>query len=202
MKCFLCSNNAQYVSPTTTQPVCLEHAHVWIESVPARRQSAAPLTIRRAVRDDQARLAWLAMYFWDETSVDCFGKQYQVLEIPAFLACAPESPTEIVGFLSYQPQPAAGMLTIAMLSVLPEFQGRGGARQLLDSARQEAQALDLQGLRAATSNDDLPALALYQRYGFVISGIVPEAILRHHGHEIVGFAGIAVRDEIQLVYWL
>ena len=54
----------------------------------------------------------------------------------------------------------------------------------------------------ATTNDDLPALALYQRYGFRIHGIVPGSIAQHHGGELPGFSGIPIRDEIQLEYWL
>lgn len=53
-------------------------------------------------------------------------------------------------------------------------------------------------LVVATSNDDVPALYLYQRLGFVLTGIKVGAILRHHGGEERGFAGIPVRDELQL----
>jgi hypothetical protein len=50
----------------------------------------------------------------------------------------------------------------------------------------------------ATSNDDLPALYVYQREGFVITEVAAGAILAHHGREELGFASIPVRDEIRL----
>jgi ribosomal protein S18 acetylase RimI-like enzyme len=52
----------------------------------------------------------------------------------------------------------------------------------------------------ATSNDDLPALALYQRHGFRILEIIPGRIAEDHGGEFPGFAGIPVRDEVRLEY--
>ena len=50
----------------------------------------------------------------------------------------------------------------------------------------------------ATTNDDLPALALYQRYGFRVTEVIPGGVAAHHGGEFPGFAGIPVRDEIRL----
>jgi hypothetical protein len=49
-----------------------------------------------------------------------------------------------------------------------------------------------------TTNDNLPALYFYQRRGYRITGLVPGSVLAHTGGELVGFAGIPVRDEVQL----
>ncbi|NIV33275.1 MAG: GNAT family N-acetyltransferase, partial [Anaerolineae bacterium] len=61
---------------------------------------------------------------------------------------------------------------------------------------------DLARILVATTNDDLPALALYQRYGFRIIEIVTGRVAADHGAELVGFAGIPVRDEVRLEYHL
>ena len=50
----------------------------------------------------------------------------------------------------------------------------------------------------ATTNDDLPALGLYQRIGFTITGIRVRRLLEHHGGVALGFDNIPVRDEIQM----
>ncbi|MDY7041482.1 MAG: GNAT family N-acetyltransferase, partial [Chloroflexota bacterium] len=57
-------------------------------------------------------------------------------------------------------------------------------------------------LVVSTTNDDLLALYLYQRFGFRITGVLPGGLVEHHGKEEPGFAGIPVRDEIRLERWV
>ena len=71
-------------------------------------------------------------------------------------------------------------------------------RSLLAMTEAETRAHGLSRLVMVTSNDDLPALYLYQRWGFMITEVKPGAILAHHGREEPGFAHIPVRDEIRL----
>jgi len=153
------------------------------------------VTIRPATEIDQARLLELANYFWHETEIECFDHVYQVAEIPAYVACDEH---EIVGVASYARQGDA--INIVALHVAPRWQGRGVASVLLctliDTARRED---DVKQIVVATSNDNLLALGFYQRFGFVITGILPGRVLEQHGGvEMIGFAGIPVRDEIQL----
>jgi ribosomal protein S18 acetylase RimI-like enzyme len=61
-----------------------------------------------------------------------------------------------------------------------------------------ARAEGAERLIVATTNDDLPALGLYQRLGFTITQVLVGKLLEHHGGVELGFAGIPVRDEIQL----
>jgi len=144
---------------------------------------------------DYARIEELALYFWDETDIDCFNRQYDVLACPAFLACEGD---EVVGLASYAVEEAWEAMVLVMLNLLPGWQGRGGGRALLDALRDEAARRGLARILVATSNDDLPALALYQRYGFRLIEVIPGCLARHHGAELPGFAGIPVRDEIRL----
>ena len=134
-------------------------------------------------------------YFWGETEVECFDRTYDVRTLPAFVACHGAA---VTGALVYAPQGDA--LNVVLLNVLPEHQGRGGAWALLDAASAEAQRRGLPRLIVATSNDDLPALALYQHYGFCLADVLTGRLLQHHGGEEAGFGGIPVRDEIRLAY--
>ena len=120
---------------------------------------------------------------------------------------------EVVGAASYAVEEAWKAGVLVMLNVLPDYQGRGGGRALLDAVREEAKGRGLARILVATSNDDLPALALYQRYGFRITEIVTGRVAEHHGVELAGgerlapgelggFAGIPVRDEVRLEYEL
>jgi len=133
------------------------------------------------------------MMYWGETEVECFDRTYDVLALPAFLAFCGD---EVAGMLSYALE--EDRINIVMLNVHPEYQGRHTARSLLAMVEEEARARGVSRLVVTTSNDDLPALYVYQRWGFVIHEVKPGAILEHHGHEEAGFATIPVRDEIRL----
>lgn len=194
--CAFCEGRAQYRDRQTGQYVCLEHARLEVVAA-GRGAPAPPPTIRAATAADTARIEELSLHFWDETEVDCFDRQYDLLACPALLACDGE---EVVGLASYAVEPDRDAVVLVMLSVLPDHQGRGGGWALLDAVRDEATKRALGWILVVTSNDDLPALALYQRYGFRITEILPGRVALDHGGEFPGLAGIPVRDEIRLSY--
>jgi GNAT superfamily N-acetyltransferase len=50
------------------------------------------------------------------------------------------------------------------------------------------------------TNDNLPALYFYQRRGYRLSAVLRDAMAEYAGTaEAFGFAGIPIRDEVQLV---
>ncbi|MFN2241263.1 MAG: GNAT family N-acetyltransferase [Anaerolineae bacterium] len=197
--CAFCGARAQYRDRATGDYVCLVHARLAVVAA-GQGVPGDPLAIRRAGAADSARIEELALYFWDETVVDCFDRQYDVMACPAFVACDGE---DVVGAAVFAVEEAWSALVLVMLNVLPGFQGRGGGRSLLDALRQEARQRGLDRILVVTTNDDLPALALYQRYGFRIAEIVVGRVATDHaagrdGQVLAGFAGIPVRDEIRL----
>ncbi len=198
MKCHYDDQIAYYRCATTGEYLCLDHARLDVVSV-ATRAALPPLPVRSASAEDYASIGEMAMMYWHETEAACFDRTYSVLHLPAFLALSEDL---VAGLLSYALEEQKDRLTIVMLNVHPEYQGRHIARCLLARAEEEARAHHLSRLVVATSNDDLPALYVYQRWGFVITEVKTEAILRHHGGEEAGFAGIAVRDEIRLAKWV
>jgi ribosomal protein S18 acetylase RimI-like enzyme len=152
-----------------------------------------PLTIRPSTPADRPRITELARHFWGELRVKSFGRSYQVDALPAYVACDED---EIVGIASYAREGDA--TNLVMLCVLPRWQGRGAARNLIAAIVNLTRAENASRVIVSTSNDDLPALGLYQRLRFTITGILVGKILEHHGGVEHGFAGIPVRDEIQL----
>jgi ribosomal protein S18 acetylase RimI-like enzyme len=192
MKCHYDDRTAHFRCAQTGEYVCPSHARLDVVSV-ATRAMREPLPVRAAEPRDQEAIAGIAESYWGELEVECFGLTYDLAALPAFVAC---SGSDLAGVLSYALE--GDRLTIVMVNVLPEFQGRSTARALLAAAEAEARKRGLARLVVATSNDDLPALYLYQRWGFAITEVVPGAILTHHGREERGFAAIPVRDEIRL----
>jgi ribosomal protein S18 acetylase RimI-like enzyme len=197
-QCAFCNGNAIYRDGQTGQVLCLEHARLEIVAA-GRRPPSQPLEIRPATEANLARIEALSLHFWDETDVDCFDRQYDVLACPAYLACAGD---EVVGTVSYAVEEAWGAVVVVILNILPDYQRRGGGWALLGAVRDEAAQRGLGRLLIATANDDLPALALYQRYGFCIIDVITGRVAQDHGGEFPGLAGIPVRDEIRLEYRL
>jgi len=194
MRCVFCGGRPQYRDRHTGQYLCLEHAR--LDVVAAGDQSPGPsLTVRPATAADYDRVKELALYFWDEIEADCFGREYDVLACPAFLAC---DGTDIVGMASYAVEPGWDAVVLVMLNVLPACQDRDGGSALITALVAEAARLGRARILVATSNDDLLALAFYQRHGFHLVELIPGAVARHHGGELAGFAGIPIRDEIRL----
>lgn len=192
MRCDFCDANAQYRDPHTGQYICPAHSCL---QVAAQRSgdAAEPLTVRPAEAVDRAWIAELALYFWGEAEVECFGREYDVRHLPAFLIC---DDGQVVGLASYAVEGDA--LNLVMLNVLPGHQGRGAGRALVTAVEQAARTRGLSRVVVATSNDDLPALYLYQRCGFRLTGLAAGRLVEHHGGEEPGWAGIPVRDEIRL----
>jgi len=192
MKCHYDDQVAWYRCARSGEYVCPAHARLDVVSV-STRASLPRVPVHAAEPSDRAAITDIAMMYWKETEVECFGSTYDVAALPALVAAHDDG---VAGVLCYALE--EDRLNIVMLNVHPEYQGRHVARALLSVAEKEARAHGLGRLVVATSNDDLPALYLYQRWGFVIAGVKPGAILAHHGREEAGFAGITVHDEIQL----
>jgi GNAT superfamily N-acetyltransferase len=194
--CAFCEGKPQYRDRQTGQALCLEHARLGV--VAARRRSSGPaLAIRPATATDTGHIEELSLYFWDEVEVDCFDRQYDVLHCPAFVACDGDA---VVGLASYTVETEWDAVVLVVLNVLPGYQGRGAGSALIDSVCDEAARRGLKRVIVVTSNDDLLVLALYQRYGFYITEVIPGRIAHDHGGAFPGFAGIKVRDEIRLAY--
>jgi ribosomal protein S18 acetylase RimI-like enzyme len=190
--CTYCDTNALYHDRDSGARLCPIHSRLEV-SGPRGKAPRPPLTIRPATPADRPRIAELADYFWGEVQVESFGHSYRVDMLPAYVACDED---EIVGLASYAREGDA--TNLVMLNVLPQWQGRGAARDLITAVAEMTRAEGAKRVIISTSNDDLPALGLYQRLGFTITGVLVGQILEHHGGVELGFAGIPVRDEIQM----
>jgi ribosomal protein S18 acetylase RimI-like enzyme len=190
--CAYCDANAVYRDRESGAYLCLEHARLEVVG-PRGDMPRPPLTIRPATPADRPRIAELANTFWGEVEVECFGHSYEVDALLAYVACDDD---EIVGVASYACEGDA--VNLVMLNVLPRWQGRGAARALIEEVVESARELSAGRVVVATTNDDLPALGLYQRLGFAITSVVVGGMLEHHGGIELGFAGIPVRDEIRM----
>lgn len=105
---------------------------------------------------------------------------------------------EMVGFLHYQVEKAE--CEILTLASLRQRQGIGTA--LVRAIEAKAQSSGCQILRVTTTNDNLGALAFYQKYGFGLAGLglglVDEAREQKPSIPKIGDHQIPIHDEIYL----
>lgn len=169
-------------------------AHMTVTCATHRPEgSGVAFTVRPATAADRPDIELICDRAWGETEVDAFGITFDVLAGESIIA---EASGEFAGLISLALH--GGELAIVLLSVYPQFQGAGVGSALIEAAVDRARAKNVPALKVATTNDDVPALYIYQRQGFSIFDVACGAVVDHHGAAIPGFANIPVRDEIRL----
>jgi ribosomal protein S18 acetylase RimI-like enzyme len=192
--CVVCGRSrGLYRSASGETVLCPAHAGLAV--VPLRRDRPEPPLVRPATTADREAVLELTDAFWGEREVAAFGRTYDLADLPALIAV---DGGRTVGSVSYALE--GEVVHLVSMQVLPRFQGRGLGRRLVEAVMEIGRQAEARRLQLVTTNDNLPALALYQRLGLTITEVVPGAVLAHHGgHVEAGFAGIPVRDEIRMV---
>jgi ribosomal protein S18 acetylase RimI-like enzyme len=153
-----------------------------------------PVLVREATEADRARVEELFLTDFGHMSIVAFG---DVMHADRELALVAEMRDDIAGALAYRTFNDA--IHIVALATDPMWQRSGVAGYLLAEAELLARRQGLSRLVAATSNDNLPSLYFYQRHGFRIVEVAPDAFAVHlKDPSTVGFAGLPVRDEIRM----
>ena len=149
----------------------------------------------RALRDDER--AWAAEVVsesWGNVVIGG-GREHRPAALPALVA---EADGERAGLLTYAIDDAAcELVTLDALTV-----GGGIGSALVEALADTARAAGCVRLHLITTNDNLPALRLYQRHGFVLAAVRRDAVeqTRRRKPQIpaTGHAGIPIRDELIL----
>lgn len=183
----------QYRCPTCGKDLPLNEARLTVTCAEHQDTEPVEFAVREATRADRAQIELICDRALGETEVDVLGNTFDVLRGLNLIA---EAKGVLAGLLSLAVH--QGELAIVLLSVYPDFQGRGVGRALLTAADETATKRRLPSLRVGVSNDDIPQLYFYQRHGFVIEGIAVGAVADQLGSAVAGFSGIPVRDEIRL----
>ncbi len=155
--------------------------------------------IRPATDEESDVLRRLVVGFWGHEDIRAFGRTFF---IPSLTNLVADVGGGVAGLVSMTVEGEDG--TIVALGVPPLYQGLGIGSALLGAAIQRLSADGARRVRVSTTNDNLPALALYQRRGFVVEEVLPGEIAGFLEDRLggipAGFAGIPVRDEIRLLY--
>ena len=149
----------------------------------------------RALRDEER--AWagaIVRESWGE-SVVSGGREHRPALLPALIA---EADGERAGLATYLIEDDD--CELVTLDALTVGGGIGGA--LVEAVTETARTAGCTRVHLVTTNDNLPALRLYQRHRFVLAAVRLDGVelSRRRKPQIpaTGYAGIPIRDELVL----
>lgn len=152
-----------------------------------------PVLVHEATDAERAAVRDLFELDFGRTPIVAFGKVMNIEEMPALAAVMHGG---VSGALAYRLHGSG--LHIVALATDPLWQRSGVGGHLVAEVELLARRLGLSRVVVTMTNDNLPALYFYQRRGYRLIGLVPGSVPARTGSEPVGFAGIPVRDELQL----
>lgn len=171
------------------------HARVGLRKRFTTADQGFQLTIDALTEADRAWLAQFMIERWGEDRVVAHGVSYRPSTLPGLVATTDE---QRVGVLTYHI--ANNQCEIVTLDSL--VSGRGVGTALIDAVTKRANAAGCSRLWLITTNDNLNALRFYQKRGFVLATIRPNALDASRrlkpSISLVGGDGIPLRDEIEL----
>ena len=163
--------------------------------LPTRPEIRQDLVIRPIEDDHREWLRSRVQEIWDGRFVVSRGIRHEPADLPGFLAFDGD---EIVGVTTYHIHDAE--CELVTLDALSKWQGVGTA--LIEAVEEEARREACGRMWMITTNDNIDGLRFYQRRGYVICKVHPNAIDDSRKIKpsipLVGNYGIEIRDEIEL----
>ena len=158
------------------------------------RLELPPPLVREATEADRARAFDIFNREFGDRQLVAEGKPVSVEEGELLVG---ETEEGIAGALSWRAH--HGVFHIIALATDPLWQRSGLGGYLLAEAELLARKQSLTRVLVTIGNDNIPALYFYQRRGYRIAAILTDAVVSQpRNRNRIGFAGIAIRDEVQL----
>ncbi|WP_038090706.1 GNAT family N-acetyltransferase [Tumebacillus flagellatus] len=155
--------------------------------------------IRELVADDRAWLRAFLIEHWGSPQMVYSKGVHECDQLPGFAAFVEG---EVVGVATLSAQEDA--CEVVSLDSLREGRGIGSA--LMQAVEQWASEQGLARIRLITTNDNLNALAFYQKRGYELVRLYPRAVeaARRVKPQIPLIAdnGLPIRDELELEKWI
>jgi RimJ/RimL family protein N-acetyltransferase len=133
---------------------------------------------------------------WSSPLIVSRGRLHQADTLPGFVALIDGAPQ---GLLTYRIEEEEECEVVTLHAVI---EGIGIGTALLDAARRLAKARGCRRLWLVTANENTPALRFYQKRGFTLVAVYPDAFTEYRKLKpsipLTGIDGIPIRDEIEL----
>jgi len=151
--------------------------------------------IRALTEGDRGWVGKLVVERWGASVVTGRGRSWEPAGLPGFAAFDGE---RCVGLVTYELDgPACEIVTIDAL-----VEGEGVGTALLEAVEEAARAHGCDRVQLLTTNNNLRALAFYQKRGFRLVALVPGAIDEARKIKpsipLVDSEGLPIRDELHL----
>lgn len=155
----------------------------------------AGIEVRPISESDRSWVTSLVCELWSGDIVIAHGETFRPGSLPGFIAHKRGEP---YGLITYHLEDQA--CEIVTLNSLLEMIGVG--TRLVNAVIQVATDSACQCVRVVTTNDNLRALAFYQKRGFRITEVRPDEITNSRRLKpeipLIGYNGIPIWDEIEL----
>ena len=153
-----------------------------------------PVFVRPQEEGDHQRVRDLFIADFGHLTIVAFGQEMHADQEETLVAVLRDDSAGALAWREYD-----GACHLVALATDPLGQRSGVAGHLLAEAELIARRLQLPRIITATSNDNLPSLYFFQRHGYRLTAVVPDAFAVHSKTpNAPGFGGIPVLDEIQL----
>ncbi|HLZ55830.1 MAG TPA: GNAT family N-acetyltransferase [Ktedonosporobacter sp.] len=157
------------------------------------------ISIRPITPDDSEQITRFLIQAWGASIQVRRGAILPLERLPGFIASAQG---KWVGLVTYEIQECACEIT----TINSTCSGKGIGTVLIDAVKAVAQQAGCQRLWLITTNDNLNALRFYQKRGFVLAALYPNALEESRKLKpqipLIGNDGIPLRDEIELAMYL
>jgi ribosomal protein S18 acetylase RimI-like enzyme len=171
-----------------------EHARLQIVCDCRNQLELPPVLVRQALPDDHPRIQELFLSDFGHLTIVAFG---EVMHADREAALVAEMKDDVAGALTYRTLDQA--FHLVALATDPMWQRSGVGGYLLAEAELLARRDRFTRIITSTSNDNLPSLYFFQRHGFRLTEVAPDAFAQHlQIPNAPGFAGIPVRDELRM----
>ena len=157
-------------------------------------------TIRPLTPEDRNWVAHFLDDHWSSTKIVTRGKAVYAHLLPGYAAELSDAPTDArpIGLLTYNIEGTACEIT-TLNSLRP---GIGVGAALVEALKSAAQEAEFRRLWLITTNDNLEALRFFQKRGFRLVAVYPNALVESRKMKpqipLAGKNGIPLRDEIEL----
>lgn len=168
----------------------------WFRGASEPAEPAGAIEVRPLGEEDRPWAEEVGIRSWGERLVVRLGERVDPTELPGFVACLDG---ERAGLVSYSIR--GGECEVVTITSLLE--GRGLARALLDAVRDAAVQAGCSRLWLTTTNDNVRALAVYQRWGMDLAALHRHAITEARRRlkpsiPMRGESGIPIDHELEL----
>ena len=155
----------------------------------------ASIQIRPLSLNDAGWVREFLVEHWLSTKIVSRGRVHSADQLPGFVAL---EDARRVGLVTYRIEGDECEI-VTLNSVL---EGHGVGTKLVDEVKSAALSRDCRRVWVVTTNDNLRALGFYQRRGFSLFALHPNALKASRNLKpeipLIGLDGIPIRDELEL----